>query len=159
MSKLLYAFLLCVVCLVAVPMTFIMIRSPRRVSLEGEVVDCSTLRDNITLSLLSDALPREARMIHYRVRPYAGSICADFVINKRTFDEWSVKHGWQPTAIGVAKLVNSCRSSRTQICVTNGFWFAEDLFRKDQPDVLLSSLRVVFDADVSRCYYRFTKGD
>jgi hypothetical protein len=150
-------FLLCAVCLVAIPAAFIVMRSPRSVSFEGQIADYPNLMADGNLSLLAQALPSSARQISYKVRPYARTVCADFAISKQEFLEWATTRGWKPNEIDYARVVNACQIDPKPVSVEKGLYYTEKRFKLDKPRILLSELLVVFDADTSCCYYRFSR--
>ena len=145
------------ICVVVIFLAFLVIKSPRRISFNGQIADYTAVKTNKNLVLLADALPSTARQVNYWVKPYSRVVHADFTIGQQEFLNWTVTQGWKPKEIDFTLVLRTCQRDHKLVSVKKGFSYTEQHSKSNNPEILLSDLEVVFDANESRCYYRFTK--
>ena len=135
-------------------LTFLLIRTPQRVVLQGHVPDYAAAKGDEHLGLLAQTLPLRARQISYEVRPYLQSVCADFTVSRKEFRDWAAVREWEPKEIDYPMLLHSCQGAVVR--AEKGLYYSEKHFKQKKPDMLASDLLVIFDEATSRAYYRFT---
>lgn len=149
-----------VICIsVAIAFLLVLIRSPRLRSFTGQLPSYRAVQTDARLTLLSQILPPTARDISYYVRPNARVIYVDFTISKTEFLEWVAAQGWKPMEIDSRQYLESSPLNAGLLCIEKGYYYNEKNVRKDNPAMLISELRVIFDMNKTRCFYRFTKAD
>ncbi|MDI6810039.1 MAG: hypothetical protein QME66_13925 [Candidatus Eisenbacteria bacterium] len=137
----------------------ILVRSPRLRSLEGELPTRQAVESDRKLSLLAQILPATARDIHYYVRPLGRVIYVNFTISKAEFLHWAAAQGWQFMEIGSSRYLEASPLNAGLLSVDSGFYYEEKRTQNENPEVITSELRVIFDVNKSRCFYRFTGAD
>jgi hypothetical protein len=134
----------------------VLIRGQRIRCLTGELPTRGDVQADPHLSKLARLLPATARDIRYFVRPFGGVVYADFTIDKDEFIAWNTAQGWSPLRIKTSHYLEASPLNAEMVSVDRGFFYEEKHSRDNNPEVLSSELRVVFDEEKSLCYYRFT---
>lgn len=117
---------------------------------EGRAEDISIIKKN--KELFSRHLPEEARNISYAVKPFGGVVEADFDIDQRKFEIWAAGKGWDITKLKRTHYLDSSLLHSERIEVENGYKIVRD---KNEKGRLRGDIRVIYDSQKSRCYYRY----
>lgn len=134
----------------------ILTRSQRLRCLQGELPTHRATQSDPSLSMVAQILPATATDIRYFVRPMGRVVYADFTVSKDDFLDWAATQEWSPLPIRSTRYLEASPLNDTLVSVDSGFYYEEKHARGTEPAVLSSELRVIFDLDMSRCYYRFT---
>jgi len=134
----------------------VLFRGQRLRCLTGQHQTLNEVQANPDLSIVAQILPATGCDIRYYVRPLGRVVYVDFTVDREEFLDWAAAREWRPLPIQSTRCLEASPLSPKMVCVDHGFFYEEKHARDTDTEVLSSELRVVFDQESSRCYYRFT---
>lgn len=142
-------------------LAFIIIKSPYRIVIQGHLEEYNQIKTNPDLDLLKTRLPVSASKVTYRIHPYMQDIEVNFKITEELFLLWSKEQKWNVLKISTPRDIhpislNNNNLQNISLELKNGYYFQQNIKRKDDPEIFESMLTIYFDSDSDTCYYHFT---